>query len=208
MNVNHLIANDGYWAIFALVAAESLGIPLPGETILIAAGSYAGQTHRLSVWGIFAVAAGAAVLGGVIGYSVGYKGGYTLLRRYGRYIRVKEPEMKVGRYIFDRYGIAVVFFGRFVAILRTYAAFLAGTNRMAVAKFLPVNIAGAVAWAALWSFVSYAVGNSLKRTSGPIDLVVGLIAAALVVSAIYVVRRHSKRLEAVAEAAYPGPLSD
>ena len=75
MNVSHLIAAYGYWALFALVAAESLGIPVPGETALIIAGIYAGHTHRLSPWLIFAVAAVAAIIGDNIGYWIGGKGG-------------------------------------------------------------------------------------------------------------------------------------
>lgn len=208
MNINHLVAHDGYWALFLLITAESLGVPLPGETILIAAGTYAGQTHKLSVWLIFAIAAAAAVFGGTIGFEIGDRGGYRLLRRYGRYIRVKEAELKVGRYIFDRYGGWVVFFGRFVAILRTYAAFLAGTNRMARPKFVAFNVAGGVIWAGAWSFLAYYAGNGLKHASARVDLIVGIAAAIVVVGVILLIRRQSKRLEAVAEAAYPGPLND
>src|SRR4029077_11548018 len=78
VNIGHLIASYGYLALFALVAAESLGIPLPGETALITAGIYAGHTHRLSPWLIFAVAAAAAIIGDNIGYWIGGKGGYRL----------------------------------------------------------------------------------------------------------------------------------
>ena len=208
MNVDHLVATNGYWIVFVLIMAEALGVPLPGEAILVAAGTYAGQTHKLSVWLLFLVAAAAAVIGGTVGFWVGDKGGYRLLRRYGKYIRVKEPELKVGRYIFDRYGGPVVFFGRFVAILRTYAAFLAGTNRMQFRKFFVFNLAGGLAWAGLWAFVSYYAGNGLKHASSQVNLIVGIVAAVLVVTAILVVRRQAKRLEAVAEAAYPGPLTD
>jgi membrane protein DedA with SNARE-associated domain len=208
MNVNHLILNYGYLAVFALVAAESLGVPLPGETILIAAGTYAGSTHKLSVWLIFIVAAAAAVLGNIIGYAIGVKGGYRLLRRYGRYLRLDEAKLKVGRYVFDRHGGKVVFLGRFVAILRTYAAFLAGTNKMPWHKFVTYTSAGCVAWAGVYAFASYYAGNSLKRAHGIIDLVLGVVAGLLIATVIVVVRRQARRLEAKAAAAYPGPLTD
>src|SRR5579863_150936 len=155
MNVDHLVHTYGYWAVFALVGLESLGIPLPGETILVAAGTYVGHTHKLNVWLIFVVAAAGAVLGDNVGFWIGDKGGYRLLRKYGRYIRVDETEIKIGRYIFDRHGGKVVFFGRFVSVLRTYAAFLAGTNQMRWRSFLVFNVAGGVAWAAIYSFLSY-----------------------------------------------------
>ena len=97
VNVDHLVATYRYPAVFVLVAAESLGIPLPGETMLIAAGTYAGHTHRLSVWAVFTVAATAAIIGDNVGFWIGDKGGYRLLRRYGHYGRVDETKLKVGR---------------------------------------------------------------------------------------------------------------
>ena len=208
MNIDHLVATYGYWAVFTLVALESLGIPLPGETILIAAATYAGHTHKLSVWGIFAAAAAGASLGDNAGSWIGDKGGYRLLRRYGHYIRVDEAKLKIGRYIFDRHGGKVVFFGRFVSILRTYAAFLAGTNRMRWRSFLVFNAAGGIVWAAVYTFVGYAIGNTLRNVSATINIVLGVAAGVAVITAILVIRRQAGRLAAVAEAAYPGPLEE
>jgi membrane protein DedA with SNARE-associated domain len=208
VNVGHLINTYGYWAVFALVGLESLGIPLPGETILITAGTYAGRTHRMSVWAVFAVAAAGAIIGDNIGFWIGDKGGYRLLRRYGHYVHLDEAKIKIGRYIFDRHGGQVVFFGRFVSVLRTYAAFLAGTNRMPWRSFLVYNAAGGLVWSAIYAFVSYAVGNTLRNASGTINIVLGGLAAVAIVTAILVVRRQAKRLTVVAEAAYPGPLPD
>jgi membrane protein DedA with SNARE-associated domain len=208
MNVDHLITSFGYWAVFAFVGLESLGIPLPGETALVAAGTYAGHTHRLNVWVIFLVASAAAIVGDNIGFWIGDKGGYALLRRYGRHVRIDESKMKVGRYIFDRRGGSVVFFGRFVSILRTYAAFLAGTNRMPWRKFLVFNAAGGIIWAAIYTFLAYAIGNSLRNASGTINLALAAVAVAAIVVVILLVRRKSRQLEALAEAAYPGPLGN
>jgi membrane protein DedA with SNARE-associated domain len=208
VSVNHLLTTYGYWAVFALVGLESLGIPLPGETILISAGIYAGHTHRLSVWVIFLMAAGAAIIGDNIGFWIGDRGGYRLLRKYGRYIRFDEAKIKVGRYVFDRYGGPVVFFGRFVSVLRTYAAFLAGTNRMRWRTFLTFNAAGGIVWSAVYAFGSYGLGDSLRKASGTINIALGAVAVVGIVGAILVIRQHAKRLTAVAEAAYPGPLTD
>lgn len=208
MNVDHLVHSYGYWGVFALVGLESLGIPLPGETILIAAGTYAGHTHKLNVWLIFLVAAAGAIAGDNVGFWIGDKGGYRLLRKYGRYIRVDETEIKIGRYIFDRHGGKVVFFGRFISVLRTYAAFLAGTNQMRWRSFLVFNAAGGIVWAAIFSFLSYGIGNSLRNASSTLNWILGGIAAVAIVVAIIVVRRQASRLASVAEAAYPGPLED
>jgi membrane protein DedA with SNARE-associated domain len=206
--VNHLIHTYGYWAVIVITGAEALGIPIPGETALIAAGIYAGETHHLSVWLIWLLAAVSVAVGSTISYWLGIRGGYRLLRRYGRYIHMREPEIKVGRYVFDRYGVAVVALGRFVAVLRTYAPFLAGTSRMAWPKFAVANVIGLVVWTGVWSLVPYYVGSGLQHASKSVDYILGGIAVALVVAVVLTVRHHAKRLEAVAEQAYPGPLPD
>lgn len=208
MSVHHLLDQYGYAAVFVLVMVESLGIPLPGETILVAAGTYAGSTHRLSIWVIVAVAAAAAVIGDNIGYLIGAKGGYRLLRRYGPLVRLDTTKVKIGRYVFDRHGPKVVFFGRFVSILRTYAAFLAGTNKMRWRRFWVWNLAGGVAWAAIFGFGADATGNAIARLTTTLSIVLGAAALVAVVAGLVVVRHHAGRLGAKAEAAYPGPLPE
>jgi len=207
VSVDHLLVTYGYVAVFLLVGAESLGIPLPGETILVAAGLYAGDTHKLSIWAIFAVAAVAAIVGDSIGFWIGDKGGYRLVRRYGHYVRVDEHKLKIGRLLFDRHGGKVVFFGRFVSVLRTYAAFLAGINRMAWRRFLVFNVAGGILWAALYAFGSYAAGAAFKKVSTPLGIAFGVVAVIAVVAGVVLVRRRAAALGVQAEAAYPGHLA-
>ena len=206
MNISHLIASYGYLALFVLVGAESLGIPLPGETALITAAIYAGHTHRLSPWLIFAVAAAAAIIGDNIGYWIGHKGGYWLARKYGPRVRLDERKLKIARYLFDRYGVRVVFFGRFVSILRTYAAFLAGTSKMRWRKFLPANASGGILWAAIFTPAAYLAGSALQRASGTITWVLAGAAVVTIIAVLLLVRRQTGRLAVRAEAAYPGPL--
>jgi membrane protein DedA with SNARE-associated domain len=206
VSIGHLIASYGYWALFALVAAESLGIPLPGETALIIAGTYAGTTHHLNPWAIFAVAAAAAIIGDNIGFWIGDKGGYRLARRYGPKVRLDERKLKTARYLFDRQGGKVVFLGRFVSVLRTYAAFLAGTSRMRWRKFLPANASGGITWAGIYTLAAYLAGNALQRASGTIAWALGAAAVAGIIAALLLVRRQASRLADRAEEAYPGPL--
>jgi membrane protein DedA with SNARE-associated domain len=206
VNISHLIASYGYWALFALVAAESLGIPLPGETALIIAGTYAGHTHRLSPWLIFAVAAAAAIIGDNIGYWIGDKGGYRLARRYGPKVRLDERKLKIARYLFDAHGGKVVFFGRFVSVLRTYAAFLAGTSKMRWRLFLPANAAGGILWAATYTTASYLAGTALQKVSGTITWALAGAAVVAIVAVLLAIRHQTGRLAVRAEAAYPGPL--
>jgi membrane protein DedA with SNARE-associated domain len=206
VNTTHLVDAYGYWAVFLLVGVESLGVPLPGETALIVAGTYAGHTHRLSPWIIFAVASAAAITGDNIGFWIGDKGGYPLIRKFGHRLHLDERKLKIGRYIFDTNGAKVVFFGRFVAILRTYAAFLGGANQMRWRRFLPANAAGGIVWAGIYTFASYLGGNALTRLSGTINLIIGGVAILALVALLLFLRSEIDRIARRAEAAYPGPL--
>jgi len=208
MNTGQLITHYGYWAVFVLVAAESLGVPLPGETALIIAGTYAGTTHNLNPWLIFAVASAAAIIGDNIGFWIGDKGGYRLARRYGSKVRLDERKLKTARYLFDLHGTKVVFFGRFVSVLRTYAAFLAGTSRMRWRKFLPANAAGGIVWAGIYTALAYLAGSWLQRENGTIDWILAGVAIVAIVAVVLVVRRQGAKLADRAEQAYPGPLND
>ncbi len=206
MNVSHLIASYGYLGLFGLVGAECVGVPVPGETALIVAGDYAGSTHRLSPWVSFAVAAAAAIIGDNIGYWIGDKGGYRLARRYGPKVRLDERKLKVARYLFDRHGAKVVFFGRFVSVLRTYAAFLAGASKMRWRRFLPANAFGGTVWAGGYTMAAYLAGNAMQRASGSISWVLCGVGVAANAAVLLLARRQFGRLAARAEAAYPGTL--
>jgi len=196
----------GYAAVFLLVGLESLGVPLPGETALISAGIFAGSTHSLNLASLIAVAALGAIIGDNFGYLIGHWGGYRVLVRYGHYVRLDQRKVKVARYIFLRHGAKVVFFGRFVSILRTYAAFLAGTTRMPYRRFLFFNAAGGIVWSTLWATLAYFLGTQVNRFSGPIAIVFGIAGAAVLIVGLVVLRRQEARLEEVAEQALPGPL--
>jgi membrane protein DedA with SNARE-associated domain len=202
----HTLSTLGYVAVGLFILIESLGVPFPGESILITASVLAGTTHQLNIAGVIIAAVIGAVVGDNIGFTIGWFGGYPLLRRFGRYIRLDEPKLKVGRYLFLKQGGKVVFFGRFVAILRTYAAFLAGTNRMHWAHFVVANASGGVCWAVFWGVAAYLLGNEIDRVGRPLQI--GFIAAGVLAAVIGVlfVRTHAKRLEATAERALPGPL--
>jgi membrane protein DedA with SNARE-associated domain len=204
--ITHLIHAWGYWAVFLLVAGESLGIPLPGETAVILAAVYAGKSHQLNPWAIFGVASAAAIIGDNIGYWIGAKAGFPLARRYGPKIGVDERKLKVARYVFDRHGWKVVFFGRFVSILRTYAAFLAGVDKMPWPRFLVANASGGILWAGIYTLVAYLVGDVMEHLSLLVNVIIGAVAVAAIIAVLLLVRHRMGRLYDRAEAAYPGPL--
>jgi membrane protein DedA with SNARE-associated domain len=199
-----LLSSFGYLAVFALVGVESLGIPLPGETMLITAGIYAGTTHHLSIAGVIGAAIAGAIIGDNIGYLVGYKGGLPFLRRYGRYIRLNESGLRLARYLFSKYGGRVVFFGRFVSILRTYAAFFAGTSHMRWRRFFVFNALGGIIWSVAYGLAAYYGQNAFKRLSTPLDIALAAVAVVLIVLLVRFVRHHAQRLNAEAERAFPG----
>lgn len=204
--INHLLQSYGYIAVIAFIALESVGIPLPGETTLIAAAVYAGSTHRLNIGVIVLVASIAAVAGDNIGYWLGGRGGVRLVRRFGHLVRLDAKKLKVGRYLFARHGGKVVFVGRFVIVLRTYAAFFAGVNGMRRARFVFANAAGGMAWASAVGFGAYALGSAATRV-GTALTIGGLVAAGvLTVVLVLVMRRSMRVLEQRAEAAYPDPV--
>ena len=201
--IAHLVQSYGYYAVFTLIALESMGIPLPGETALISAALYAGTTHHLSIVGLAAVAAAAAIIGDNAGYWIGRTGGLRLAERYGRYVRLDPAKLKVGRYMFARHGVKVVFFGRFVAVLRTFAAFFAGVGNMRWPGFLVANAAGGLLWASFYAFGAYALGSAASSVGNTITIAGYAVAALLTVASFIAVRRSLRRLEQRAEEAFP-----
>jgi len=196
--------SQSLWVLFAVVMAESMGVPMPGETALITAALYAGATHRIDILDVVIVAASAAIVGDNIGYLVGRTVGLRLAVRYGRYVGLNAGRLKVGQYLFLKHGGKIVFFGRFVAFLRTFAALLAGANRMPWPRFLVMNATGGVCWAALFGGGAYLLGESIKRIAGPISLMFLLAALGLVAAGILFFRRYEKELEERANAAISG----
>jgi membrane protein DedA with SNARE-associated domain len=202
------LSSYGYLVVFLLVMVESIGVPVPGETALIGAALYAGSTHKLEIWWVIAVAIAGAVLGDNIGFSIGRYGGAKVLLRHGHKIRLHEGRLKIGIWLFRRHGGKVVFWGRFVSILRTWAAFLAGTNHMDWPRFLAFNAAGGVVWATLYGGAYYAFGGSLRRLSTTIDIVLGVAGTLILVAFVIWTRRKEAELQERAEQELEGSVAE
>jgi membrane protein DedA with SNARE-associated domain len=203
-----LIATYGYALVAVVVGLESMGLPLPGETTLVTAAIYAGTTHRLSITLVIVAAAIGAIAGDNIGYAIGRRFGYRLLLRYGHHLRMNARRIKLGQYLFDRHGGKVVFFGRFVAVLRALAALLAGANMMPWRRFLFFNAAGGVVWAGAYGMAAYVLGEQIERVRGPFAVGGLILGGAAAAAFFWFVRRHEDALEAEAEHARPGPLRE
>jgi len=205
-HLHSLIVQYGPWAVFALVALESTGIPLPGETILITAAILAGRTHEGSIVEIIALAAAGAIVGDNIGFWVGREFGLRLLVKHGGRIGLTEEKLKLGQYMFMRFGGAIVFFGRFIAVLRAFAAVLAGANKLAPGRFFMFNAAGGIVWASLFGLGGYFLGQDFHKIAGPLGMT-GLVAAlGLMVFFWFYYRKHEAQLIEMAKAALPGPV--
>jgi len=160
--VSGLVASYGYVVLFFLVGLESLGLPLPGETALVTAAAFAALGH-LSIYGVVTTAVAAAVIGDNGGYWIGRKGGIALVRRYGRFLHLNEAHLERARHFFGRHGPPTVFIGRFIALLRTWTAVLAGAARMPYGRFMLYNALGAVCWAGGVGALGYVFGRNLPR---------------------------------------------
>ena len=151
-------------------------------------------------------AAAGAIVGDNCGYWVGREFGFPLVYRYGRYVRLDERRLKLGQYLFLKHGGKIVFFGRFVAVLRAFAAFLAGVNRFKWEEFFLYNAAGGIVWASIFGFGGFWLGRAFEHYARPVG-VAALIAAVIgSVLAARFIRYHEQALEDEAERAFPGPL--
>lgn len=189
-----LIASHGYPIIAVVIALESMGLPLPGETMLVTAAIYAGSTHWLHIGPIIAAAAAGAIAGDSAGYWIGHSVGEPLLLRHGSRIGLTPRRLAVGHHLFAQHGGKVVFFGRFFALLRTMAALLAGLNEMPWRRFLIFNAAGGFAWASALGLGAYFLGRRIERIDGVVSTVglLGLVAALVV--GFVLLKRSQQRL--------------
>ena len=201
-----LVATYGYWIVAGVIGLESMGLPLPGETMLIIAAIYAGTTHQLDIALVIAAAAAGAILGDNIGFMIGRGVGHPLLLRFDPSIGLNERRLKLGQYLFLRYGAEAVFFGRLVALLRALAALLAGANGMAWPRFLVANAAGGIAWTCLYGLGAYFFGHEIHRLSGPVGTALLVLALVAVAVGVIFLRRNEARLEDAAERALLGPV--
>jgi membrane protein DedA with SNARE-associated domain len=186
-----LLHTYGYSVLAIVIGLECVGLPLPGETVLIASAVLAGTTHQLNIGLVVLFASLGAIIGQAAGYWIGWGVGFRLLRRYGHYIGLTNRRVAFGRALFRRHGVKVIIVSRFVVLLRTIAGLLAGANHMPWPRFMVANIVGSVVWAGLYGFGAYALGHEAKHVAGPVGIAIGVIAvAALLVAWLYVRRQE------------------
>jgi membrane protein DedA with SNARE-associated domain len=202
----HLIHVYGLLVVAGVIGLECVGLPFPGETVLIAASVIAGTEHDLNIISVILTAGVASTIGRMIGYVIGREFGYWLLLRYGCYLWITESRIKLGQYLFLRHGGKIILLAQFVPGLRSIAGILAGANRMPWQPFMLANVIGAFLWATLYGAVVYSLGREIEKLSGWMVMAFAVVVFVLIVVAALFVRRHEAQLITEAEEALPGPL--
>jgi membrane protein DedA with SNARE-associated domain len=197
-NIQEVAHTYGYWAIFLGILLENLGIPLPGETVTIVGGFLAGS-DELNFWLVLGDAIMGAVIGGTCGYWIGRVSGWPFLVKAGSIFRISEVRLLTIKDQFSQNAAKTVFFGRFLALLRVFAAPLAGIAEMPFAKFFLYNFLGAVAWASLMVTLAFFAGKivsleQLVAWVGQFAIAALLLITALIVVPLWLESRQVKEV--------------
>lgn len=159
-SVAPLLNQYGYLAVAGLLVLENLGVPVPGETVLIAGSVYAGA-GRLNIVAIGVLGVAASVAGSCVGYAIGRFGGRALVERYGKYVLLTSERLDKAEDFFNRRGGVIIVIARFIDGLRQAAGIIAGTTEMRFTRFLAFTTLGAVLWVATWVSVGYLAGDHI-----------------------------------------------
>ncbi|QMU74714.1 DedA family protein [Streptacidiphilus sp. PB12-B1b] len=187
-----LLDHWGYLAVAFLVFVEDFGVPVPGETVMIAAAVYAG-TGRLNIVAVAAIAMIAAILGDNVGYAIGRFGGHSLIERYGRYVLLTPARIAKAEAFFTRHGGKVVVAARFIEGLRQANGIIAGLAEMPWRRFLAFNALGAVLWVGAWVTVGDLAGQHLNTLYLAIQRYELYFLAAVAVAAVALTARGLRR---------------
>jgi membrane protein DedA with SNARE-associated domain len=196
------ISTFGVWLVAGFIALETMGAPLPAEAALIAGGILA-RTYDLDIWSLIAAGIVAAVLGNVAGFWIGRRFGHALLLRYGARLALTPARLRIGQWLFERYGGRFVFIARFLPFLRNMAAVLAGTNSMAPFVFLLASTTAAIIWVAGYGLGAYWLGAVFLKFASPAAIVLGLLAVLIVLAVPALIVRYEKTVLAKIDSESP-----
>ena len=199
--VHRLLHSYGLGFVFLVLVLDSAGLPLPGETAMVAAAFYAARSHSLGPVPLFVAAAAGAVGGATLGYALGARFGVRVLNRVGPRIGYTEDRQILAHYLIDRHGAVLIAVGRFFALLRPVENLLAGATGMGFRRFMVGNVVGGVAWTGLYCFGVYLAGRKLMQMAGEAATPIGIAAAVALVGGFLLLRRQEAKLVATARAA-------
>ncbi|HET9093832.1 MAG TPA: DedA family protein [Solirubrobacteraceae bacterium] len=179
------------YALPAIIGLESMGVPSPGETALVAAAVLASQGH-LKIWLVILIGASSAILGDNIGYLLGRRLGRDVLICRGPFHAHRARVVELGDRFFHRHGAKTVFIGRWVAWIRFATAWLAGINRMPFRVFFPWNALGGVTWAVTYGLLGYYGGQAVINVAERVGIAAAVLLAAAIVGAVLFVRLRER----------------
>ena len=197
----------GVWAIALLIMVEDFGIPVPGETILIAGAVYAGA-GRLNVVAVGVAGFIAAIIGDNIGFAIGHFGGRALALRWGKYVFLTEERLNKAEAFFDRRGAIVITFARFVEGLRQVNGIIAGITGMHWLRFLIFNAIGAALWVGTWVSLGYLAGDHITTIYHYITLYSYYVLIALAVLVVGYIAWRLRRRRRRGTPATAGPAGE
>jgi membrane protein DedA with SNARE-associated domain len=207
LDLVHFISIYGVWLVAAFIALETVGFPFPAEAALMAAAVFAARTHELDINLLIAVGILAAVLGNAAGFWIGRRFGSRLLLRYGHRVGLTPQRIRIGEWLFERYGGRFVFVARFLPFLRNMAAVLAGANDMPAHRFHLASGAAAILWVLVYGLGCYHLGGAFTEMAAPAAILLGLAAALILFGVPALIMRYEKRLLAKIDGEVPAALS-
>lgn len=186
------ISATGYVGVFALMFIESCGIPAPSEVIMPFAG-YLVFTGQFTLWAVVVAGALGNIMGSLLAYWIGAKGGRPLLERYGKYVGISKHDLERADGWFARYGELTVFIGRLLPVVRTYISFPAGAARMNLKKFILYTTLGVIPWALLFAWLGVKLGPAWENLHHRLRFLDIIVASGVIAGLGYVWYRKNKR---------------
>jgi len=193
--VINIIDISGYLGILLLMLVESCGIPMPSEVIMPFSGFLVAD-GQLNIWIVSLVGALGNLIGSLLAYWIGYKGGRPLIEKYGKYILISKHDLNIADKWFARYGDATVFFGRILPIVRTYISFPAGIAKMDIKRFSYYTFLGALPWCIGLTYAGTKMGENWEQIKEKLHNFDLAIAITLIVLVVWYILRHVKHSKA------------
>jgi membrane protein DedA with SNARE-associated domain len=201
--LTEFVSNYGVWMVATFIALESIGLPLPAEAALIAAAFFAARTHDIDIWSLIGTGIVAAILGEMVGFWIGRRFGHQVLVRSGPRVGFTEERIRMGQWLFVRYGGRFVFIARFLPFLRNIAAVLAGTSSMAQHSFYFASTTAAATWIITYGLSAYSFGEAFANLASPAAIVLGLAATLIVLATPVLILRYERSLLVKVERQFP-----
>ena len=197
--VINLIGNLGYWGVFIGMTLESACIPIPSEIIMPFSGFVVWQGHtNMTLIGITIVGAFGNLLGSLIAYYVGLKGGRPLLEKYGKYLLITHNKLELADKWFFKYGSEAVLISRFLPIIRTFISLPAGIAHMDLKKFITYTFIGSLPWSFALGYIGTQLGPNWSMIQGYfhiLDIIIGIGIIGIIIYLIYKYMGKSKKMK-------------